>query len=179
MRTGLLAVALGCAAITGIACGNAPGNVNGGTPLFAPPIDCSPTSPDCGSWKHIYACYFGGDSPIDGGCGGAQCHSDSGGQGATTSGFICGPTPDTCWTGLTMGALGFAGIVQESRKMAPSLFAAFYQANSKTPPGVNSNNMPLYNVSTMTPYTSPEWPGLTAEHKACISQWVDAGAPNN
>jgi hypothetical protein len=179
MRTGLLAVALGCAAIAGIACGNAPGDVNGGTRLFPQPPDCSPTSAGCGSWTHIYACYFDNNTAIDGGCSGGDCHSDSSGTGAQASGFVCGTTQETCWMGITTGLGGVGGIVQANRKMAPALYSAFYKTVPKAAPGVNSNNMPLLSLATMMPYTSDTWPGLTPEHQACIQQWVGAGAPNN
>ncbi|MGH7434768.1 MAG: hypothetical protein ACRENE_03765 [Polyangiaceae bacterium] len=178
MRTGLLAVTLGCAVIGGIACGNAPGDVTGGTPLFPQPPDCSASSPDCGSWKHIYACYFDNNTAIDGGCSGAQCHSDSTGTGAQVSGFICGPTQETCWMGITMGA-GVLPPLVLSNKTANALFQAFYKTTPPNPVGTSVNNMPLFNVQAMTPYTSSQWPGLTPEHEACIKRWVSAGAPNN
>ena len=175
MRLGLLAVSLAGITCAALGCGNAPGDVNGGEPLFAQPPDCSPTSPDCGKWSHIYACYFDSETAISGGCQSGTCHGSSTAQGAVMGAFTCGMTADACWQGLTTGP---TPLVLSSLKTAPGLFNALYKDNPSVPYGVSGNNMPTQGVG-LPPFTSATWPGLTTDHQKCIQKWVSAGAPNN
>lgn len=171
MRLGLFAVSITCAAL---GCGNAPGDVKGGEPLFAAPPDCSATSADCGKWSHVYACYFHTGTAIDGGCQASACHGTMSGEGTAASGFHCGTSPDTCLQGLTMSA---NPIVLSGLKTAPGLFDAFYKGGTVGP---TNNNMPATGATPAPPYTAAGvWDGLTPDHEACIKKWVSAGAPNN
>jgi hypothetical protein len=172
MRLGLLAVSVTCAAL---GCGNAPGDVKGGEPFFPPAPDCSATSSDCGSWSHVYACYFATDTAIDGGCQAGTCHGTASGAGVGPSGFICGSTATACWQGLTMAQ---NPLVLGPLKTAPGLFNAFYKDDPSVPYGVSANNMPALGPA-QPPYMSALWQGLTPAHQACIQKWVSAGAPNN
>jgi hypothetical protein len=171
MRLGLLAVSVTCAAL---GCGNAPGDVKGGEPLFGALPDCRPQSADCGKWSHIYACYFASDTAIEHGCQAGTCHGTSSAAGTAASGFLCGSTADMCLQGLTTGA---SPLVLTSFKSARTLFDAFFKGGMIGP---TNNNMPATGPTPAAPYTSPGvWSGLTADHEACINKWVSAGAPNN
>ena len=102
------------------------------------------------TWTTIYADYFGAGSL--GGCGSSSCHE------STQSGFKCGTTKSTCYTGLVN-----AGFI-DTKNPSESTFI------SKTDSPVmwfNSNaSMPIGG-------------GASAKAKADIGAWVAAGALEN
>jgi hypothetical protein len=170
-----LAFAVAPVAMMAIAsCGDAAGTVQGGGPLFAPPVDCTPTASACGTWTHMYGCYFGPQAP-SGGCAGSggSCHATAAGAGVSASGFICGPTAGSCWQGMMSAT---PPLVVATSKSDIGLQADLYKAGST--PGPRSNNMPTTGLNG-APFMSMNWKGFTPSDMNCISDWVNAGAPND
>jgi hypothetical protein len=169
----LALVAAGIALLLVSSCGDAPGNVQGGDPLFAPPYDCTNAS-TCGTWAHMYACYFGPSAPSNGCSGPGVCHATAAGSGVPFSGFVCGGTSASCWQGMMNAS---PPLVSAASKSAKGLHAALYQP-SVGPPGTKGNNMPTTGLNA-PPYTSSTWMGFTKADIACIDVWAAAGVPNN
>jgi hypothetical protein len=189
MRVGVMAA--GVALFAGMAsCGDPGSNavfgggasttVQGGTPLFAPLVDCAtPATGACGTWTYLYACYFGSTQPESGvGCAGAGgvCHALMTDTGAVTSGFVCGSTQQSCYAGITMSAIPGLPTLVLSSKEAPALLTALFKAG--TTPQSKADNMPASGLSA-PPVTNATWHGFTPADIDCINTWVNAGAPNN
>ncbi len=116
-------------AINATACGDAPQSPSGGDPQFDAHVDPAITADagDAGeggcitndasdvTWTALYADLFGPASL--GQCGDAtrtgsattSCHHDGTGNGAISSGFVCGDTQESCYQGITSPNAQFAG----------------------------------------------------------------------
>lgn len=157
------------------------GEVTGGEalPVIADIPDCTQTGAACSTWTYLYACYFSTSSPHTGGCSaqGTSCHG-SGGFGASESGFVCGPTSDTCWHGITSASFGFGVSVQLKDGGAATDTNLLIALHSKStqPVGTTGNNMPLKSLDAVPPESSYLF---TSDDLACINGWVKAGAPEN
>jgi len=133
-------------------------------------LECSQTGPACSTWTYLYDCYFG---PLGlANCSAqSQCHASIDGLGAQLGyGFVCGPTSDTCWKGMTLTSA--PALVP---KVVPDPTKTFlYTALHKTTgtPATLANNMPLESPGnpTIPAYT------FTPAELACIVDWMKAGA---
>jgi hypothetical protein len=96
---------------------DASGSVSGGELLIVDP--CS--SPSLGhTWTDLYTCYFGPSGKASCTAQGI-CHGAAGQTGALTSGYICGTTKDSCWSGMTQGLPGCdAGTAADAAPDAPA-----------------------------------------------------------
>jgi hypothetical protein len=128
-------------------CGDATPNVQGGDPLFAD--SCSPGGAHSGNgWGDLYACYFGPTGKAS--CGGqTQCHSTDAGTGAGATYFVCGPSQEACWQGMS--------------KVNPVLLHGALRHSDGT-----GGLMPKYSSV-----------GFTPADLARIEAWLQQGAPNN
>ncbi len=171
-------------AVLAMGCGDATTSVLGGQPLFAAPIDCTPVESECKTWAHMYGCYFG-PTAASGGCAGSNdCHGSPTGTGATMSGFVCGSSTASCWTGMTTSDNGVNLPNVDLTMVATSpvgawrtLKAALYKAGTKPPSTNGSDNMPLTSFGG-PPVMNANWSGFIDADIACVQDWVDAGAPN-
>jgi hypothetical protein len=162
------------------ACGNAPGTVQGGEALFPPPIDCTPSASLCGTWTHMYGCYFGPQA-ANGGCAGSsgECHATSAGTGAGKSGFVCGATQASCWGGMTTSTSSTdAPLADPSMKSATPLILALYKKGTTPPATDTDDNMPTSSFGG-PPVMNANWAGFEPADVQCVEDWVAAGAPNN
>jgi hypothetical protein len=126
----------------------------------------------------MYGCYFG-PAAANGGCAGSEvCHATAAGTGATTSGFVCGTSQASCYEGITSSSVStLMELVNPTAKRSLLLTAKdLYLAGTSA--GVNNNNMPTTGLN-QAPYTSPSWPGFQTADIQCITDWVNAGAPND
>ncbi|MGO9835329.1 MAG: hypothetical protein ACLP1X_14040 [Polyangiaceae bacterium] len=172
MRPALLVVPL--AAVAAVACSNATDGVVGGEPLpvIASMAQCSETGPACSTWTYLYNCYFGPTGAA--GCSAqANCHATAGGLGGSISGFVCGPTAETCWHGMTSTGAPIPVLKGVTTLSKTFLYTALHKSTGAVT--MTENNMPL-----MTP-TNPTQPAytFTSADLACIGGWIAAGAPEN
>jgi len=143
--------------------------------------DCTTTAPACSTWTNLYACYFGPNLDRGGGCSAmSTCHATTTGNGYAGSGFVCGPSADSCYRGVT-GATEEANtavLVHASDAGAGtdlSLQAALHRTMvAETGAVLTGNNMPLQNLDTQAPAYL-----FTPADIAFINGWVKAGAPEN
>jgi hypothetical protein len=148
-----------------LACSFCGGHEGGATP----DTDAGSDGPAAGRWQDLYASYFGPDGQANCSQGTGACHSVSSDLGVATSGFVCGPTSDSCWHGMNQGLAGHAALVPAggaSDAAQTLLWAALYKA--KPSGGTVSNNMPQ-NLTYM----------FTSADLARIAAWIQAGAPEN
>ena len=120
-------------------------------------------------WQDLYACYF----HSCGTGGGLGCHNSISDEGATFSGFVCGTSAATCFTGLTTSSNGSAPIVAPggaADATSTPLWAALNKAGVVST-GLD-NNMPLQSPAT------PAYVFQAAD-LASIRAWIQGGAPNN
>lgn len=168
--------------VAAAACSNATDDVVGGEPLpvIASMAQCSATGAACSTWTYLYNCYFGPTGAA--GCS-AQgvCHASTGGLGYLSSGFLCGPTADTCWKGMTGVTVptGNPILVRTSSGGATNayLLATLHKSTvPNPPPGVTeaADNMPLMNVDTQAPAAT-----FMPSDLECIAGWTKAGAPED
>jgi hypothetical protein len=163
-------------------CTDATGTVEGSQALICPPSAGGTTFTD------LYADYFGPCGQAS--CTGlAGCHNTATETGALTSGFVCGPTKESCWRGMTQGINPDAGGVfcpvvcvgtcpQNSTFACPTdptkqtLYGGLHKAQA-----AGLNNMPCNSVpicqAAKSPYT------FTADDVARISTWIQQGAQDN
>jgi hypothetical protein len=168
---GVIAIALAGAC-------TASGSASGGDPRFdaAPPTPssgdgpllCHPAAKPLGTghtWVDLYQDYFG---PAGGAnCGGANpasCHGVTTGKGAVASNFVCPPTRDDCYAGMTKGI----------RSTAPSNVAA----------GVAPENTILIQILRTADGSGGSMPksppcAFDTNDFQRITDWIKAGAPND
>jgi hypothetical protein len=174
-------------AAVAIACSDAPQGISGGASNFnvqfdlpnipapPPPADageggCMPTDAGNATWTSLYADLFGpasigqcGDSSRGDSTGSTSCHHDSSGNGAMSSGFICGDTQDTCYAGITSPSAAFLGA---------RVVIACDPGNSfltKVLRHTGGGIMPFY----------PNNVFFSDADMARVGAWIAAGAPNN
>jgi hypothetical protein len=118
-----------------IACFSAPQTIVGGDAQFDAYLDtpqddsgdasdASEAGPVCdfttdagdATWSSLYANLFGpsgigqcGDATRSDGTSTTSCHQDGSGNGAISSGFICGLTQESCYQGITSSMANYEG----------------------------------------------------------------------
>lgn len=97
MRSSLL---FPMASLALVACSDATGGVQGGQPLAIDPCQASLASGSGHRWQDLYACYFGPTGKASCASQGI-CHGAPDQLGAQFSSFVCGPSKDACWQGMT------------------------------------------------------------------------------
>ena len=102
------------------------------------------------TWTSLYATYFGPNTP--GHCGNTSCHK------TTNTGFKCGTTKATCYSGLVAAGLVNATTPSKSTIVDPALSPLAW---------INGGPMPKDNAVP------------NAAAKAALQAWVALGAPNN
>jgi len=119
-------------------------------------------------WQDLYGSYFGPTGKANCSQGTGACHATGSDLGVATSGFVCGPTSDTCWQGMTQGLAGHKALVPPGVTDATQtpLWIALYKGAPSG--GALSNNMPQNLKYTFLPAD------LTR-----IQAWIQAGASNN
>jgi hypothetical protein len=170
----LTCVTASLAAIGAGACTVAPGDVQGGEPLFdaALPSVSSSGSEEAGpvTWTELYDSYFGPTGVAT--CSvGSGCHAGVNDLGAMGSGFVCGMTGASCFAGLTSTALpvSFSAIVPEGGTTAPTM-TTFYK-------GLDGAGF-----GGVMPLTGPDGGAghkFTKADLARIAAWIDQGAQDN
>jgi hypothetical protein len=124
----VLAVAIAAALF---ACSSAPGDVNGGQPLFdaaapvPPPTHCAEGMGT--TWTDLYRDCFGPGYADCGSTGG--CHRTSQDTGSAFSGFLCGGSKDDCYGGM----VGIDSLVPNGGSTTPEE-TRLYSALRKAPP---------------------------------------------
>jgi hypothetical protein len=126
------------------------------------------------TFDQLYAQYFnplgtnGKPDPLKA-CGAVagSCHQESAGLGVATSGFICGFTAMSCWSGMTHSSNALPPSVPPGG--APDatktpLYKALYKGGDAT--SVTTNNMPFGGTYL-----------FTMADLAKISAWIQNGAP--
>ncbi|MEO6420099.1 MAG: hypothetical protein ABIP39_11855 [Polyangiaceae bacterium] len=150
------------------------GNPSGGDarfdagPVPVPPMLCHPKLKPLGdghTWVDLYQDYFG---PAGGAnCGGvnpANCHGQSDGKGAMASNFVCPPTRDDCYAGMTKGI----------KSTLPS----------NVPAGTPAKDTILIQILRTADGTSGSMPkspvcSFDTNDFQRITDWIKAGAPND
>jgi hypothetical protein len=94
MRIALLAFVAALAACSSGGSNDTHVVADAGSPNKESPVDAAPAP---ATWTSVYDTYFGPGTP--GHCGNAGCHA------TIRSGFLCGPTKDTCYQGLVSASL--------------------------------------------------------------------------
>jgi hypothetical protein len=85
-------------------CSDATPVVSGDDPVLVD--QCQPGGTNGGHrWQDLYACYFGPSGQAScaarSGCHGASIDGGPGDLGSKASSFVCGPSVDACWQGMT------------------------------------------------------------------------------
>jgi hypothetical protein len=116
----------------------------------------------------MYALYFGNSTT--GGCGSIEmiCHKakgDSGDVVAPISGFVCGTTAASCYTGMMSATPPLVTANDAANPTKSLLYNALYTGGT---PGMYVDNMPQTLVYLFTP-----------SDLALIAQWIKNGAQNN
>jgi hypothetical protein len=89
------------AAVTLLGCSDATGTVHGGDALVVDPCTASLAENGGGHrWQDLYTCYFGPTGKASCAAQGI-CHGSASQLGAQFSTFVCGPSKDACWQGMT------------------------------------------------------------------------------
>jgi hypothetical protein len=154
-----------CSSVAGT---DAAGTVRGGDSLLFDPCSGDGGGPQ---WRDLYQCYFG---PNGAGCGGTNCHGSVDDDGTESSGFLCGPTADSCWQGMTQANPNYPvpiAIVPGGHTDAADtpLWMALRKPNPPTIPIPGTNNMPYMPVTYV----------FTQASLDRIQTWILDGAPNN
>jgi hypothetical protein len=125
---------------------------------------------DASTWTSIYADLFGpaslgqcGASSRGDSNGSTTCHHDGTGAGAQSSGFICGDTQESCYTGITSPSANYAGI----QVVVPGDPCDSYLSEALRHDGGGS--MPYY----------PEAVVFSDADMARVAAWIGSGAQNN
>ena len=151
------------------------GNPSGGearfdAAAFTPPGEkllCHPAARALGTghtWVDMYADYFGPSSGGDCGKNPGNCHGEPTGKGAMGSNFLCPPTRDACYLGMTKGI----------KPTGPSNVPA------GRAPGDTILIQILRNADG-SGGTMPKSPACSFDKNDYqrISDWISAGAPND
>jgi hypothetical protein len=170
-------VSLAIASALGLAaCANATGEIQGGELLSdggsaADPVDV----PDVGAvtWTDLYDSYFGPSAPASCTAVANGCHLSLGDLGAQGSGYVCGATKDSCWSGITSSAIpmSFSPPVPTGGSTSPTatiLYKSLHPLNVQT-----AGQMPLMAPDGGNGYE------FTALDLARIAAWIDQGAAND
>jgi hypothetical protein len=157
------------------ACADATGEIQGGELLSdggsAAPVDV----PDVGTvtWTDLYDSYFGPTAPSSCTAVTNGCHMSLGDLGAQGSGYVCGATKDSCWTGMTSSAIpaSFSPAVPMGGSTSPMATILY---KSLHPIGVQTGGqMPLSAADGGDGYE------FTPLDLARIAAWIDQGAAND
>jgi hypothetical protein len=99
---------LGLISMALFGCVSATETVTGETPLLVDP--CQGGGANAGNrWQDLYACYFGPSGQAS--CGSRNgCHGAPDQLGARASNFVCGPTAEACWNGVTAAFIPKGGL---------------------------------------------------------------------
>ena len=172
-------------AAVAIACYDSPPSPSGGDPLFDAALP-NPISEDAGdasdapacpdpdagdaTWTALYADFFGptgigqcGDMTRADGTEQTSCHHDATGNGAVASGFICGDTQQSCWSGITNPAASFIG---QQVVIAGNPCASYLTQVLRHDGG---GLMPYYPQSVV----------FSDQDMARVATWIAQGAQNN
>lgn len=180
MRSLLLSTA---AALALAACTDATGGVQGGEPLAVDPCQVSLKQSGAGHrWQDLYACYFGPTGKASCAAQGV-CHGAPDQAGAQFSTFVCGPSKDACWQGMTSSIVPPKGATDGTKTAL--YFSLRRQDGTATPA---TDNMPC------NPVTMPAADGgsnvtcslsaganyvFTSDDLARIVAWIQEGAQDN
>jgi hypothetical protein len=169
-----------------VGCTDATGSVSGGTPLLP--------AEEAGSggvtWTSLYGDFFGPTGQAS--CTSQSvCHGAANQAGAEVSGFVCGPTKEACWQGMTQGiaadAGGFfcpivcVGTCTQTGSACPSTPAdqSLYQDIHKAEGGSGQlNNMPCGGNTQTCPASGASYT-FTSDDLTRISTWIQQGAQDN
>jgi hypothetical protein len=164
------------------ACSDATGSLRGGDYVFdagaalttgdanvGPSTACQAGGANSGSrWQDLYACFFGPAAPSSCTSSGI-CHGASDQAGTLGSGFVCGPSSDACWQGMTTPvSSGFQPLVPPAGA-TDATTTMLYSALRKPDPGNTLNNMPF----------SPATFVFQTDDLTRIKAWIQAGAKND
>jgi|SRR5579863_414133 len=168
-----LALLLSIGTLATVACIN--GEVTGGEalPVIAT-TECSATGPACFTWQYLYTCYFGPTGVAGCSAQGNNCHGTAASVGANSGYWVCGPTSDTCWQGMTTGMPALPTLVRSgvTDPTQTVLYSAIHKSTGTV--AAAANNMPLASIDSQLPsYT------FTPSDVACIAGWIKAGAKND
>jgi|SRR5580700_5809662 hypothetical protein len=186
MSLRLLTCVLAFLATAGVAlaaCAVATGEIQGGEVLFG--VDSGKGSgdmdtgnvelPDVGTvtWTDLYDSYFGPSAPASCTAVANGCHLSLGDLGAQGSGYVCGATKDSCWSGITSSAIpnSFLPPVPMGGSTSPTstiLFKSLHPLNVST-----AGQMPLSAADGGAGYE------FTTLDFARIAAWIDQGAAND
>lgn len=169
-----------------VGCADATGSVSGGQPL-QPSADAGC---DAATWTCLYEDYFGPSGQAS--CTAqSSCHGTSGQAGAQVSGFVCGPSKEECWQGMTQGvALDAGGIFcpivctgtcSQTGSACPTdpTQQELYQDIHKAQGGSGQlNNMPCGGNLTTCPASGATYT-FTSDDLSRISTWIQQGAQDN
>jgi hypothetical protein len=123
------------------------------------------------SWSDLYSTYFGPSAQAS--CTALSiCHGGPTDFGSTESGFVCGPTAETCWSGLFTASLSaFPPLLPMGGSKDPTT-TVFYQAlhvRGATSGGV----MPDESADGGLGYE------FTESDMSRIASWIAQGAMDN
>jgi hypothetical protein len=157
------------------ACTNATGEIQGGEELFDGASPAPVDTPDVGTvtWTDLYDSYFGPTAQASCTAVANGCHMSLGDLGAQGSGYVCGATKDSCWTGITTSAIpgSFSPAVPmggTTSPMATILYKSLHPAGVQT-----AGQMPLSSADGGAGYA------FTPLDFARIAAWIDQGAAND
>jgi hypothetical protein len=170
----LVSLAVASAALA--ACAEATGEIQGGESQFdggsaAPPVDVA----DVGTvtWTDLYDSYFGPSAPASCTAVANGCHMTLNDLGAQQSGYVCGTSKDSCWSGITSSAIpkSYPPPVPDGGSRTPT-GTVLYQALH--PVGVQTaGQMPLTAADGGAGYQ------FTPLDLARIAAWINQGAAND
>ncbi len=164
-------VAASLAAIGTSACVVAPGDVQGGEPLFDAGLPPTSSGGSTGpvTWTELYGSYFGPAGVAT--CSvGAGCHAGMNDLGAMGSGYVCGATQASCFTGVTSSVLPvFPASVPKGGSTSPTMTTFYKGLDGAGFGGV----MPLTGPDGGAGYK------FSKADLAKIAAWIDQGAQDN
>lgn len=168
---------LGVLAAAGVGgCAEATGEIQGGALLSDGGSGATTTddTPDVGTvtWTELYDSYFAPTAQASCTAIAGECHGGATELGAVGSGYVCGTTKDSCWSGMMGSALPtFPALLPPGGSTSPTT-TVLYKALH--PVGVNNaGQMPLNSADGGFGYQ------FTPLDLARIAAWIDQGALND
>jgi hypothetical protein len=160
-----------------MACSDATGGVPGGEPLAVDPCAASLASGSGHRWQDLYTCYFGPSGKASCASQGV-CHGAPDQAGAQLSGFVCGPSRDACWQGITP----IASLLPHSTDGTQTVLYGSLRKQDGTglmPCTPISRSLPDGGTTTTCGTSSAGNYVFTPDDLARIVAWIQEGAQDN
>lgn len=136
----------------------------------APAAACLADAMAPATWTALYADYFGPTGKASCTFNAGGCHGGAGEPGSAATGYICGPSKDACYMGIT------SPMAKSEFSPFPPLVAAGDAGASYLPHIVRKPGDP---ITTLRMPLAPNTVTFCPSDVARIEAWINAGAQND